>query len=109
MRRLARTPIVLAAVYLASWLLASWLAPDDRGAIGVKRVESVVSDVLACIGPLVAAAGFGRRDYLRRAWLLYGLSYAFLVPASVFRFLPVTPLNDAIHITSIVLCNVTGM
>jgi hypothetical protein len=51
------------------------------------RVEYLIMMALAVIGPLLAASCFDRGDHLRRAWILFAVSYAALFIQSFWRML----------------------
>ncbi len=71
-----------AAVFLlvfAALVAAALLGPGDAQTGSVLRVAVELTKVLALIGSAAAALAFDRGDYLRRAWLLTGGCYAFLL------------------------------
>jgi hypothetical protein len=75
LRFLAGLPFVVAAALILVWRLTAGSAAQAL----VMRVEIEGIKTLALVGCIVAAYAFDRGDYMRRAWLLSGSCYAFLL------------------------------
>jgi hypothetical protein len=81
LRKLAAIPASLAGVALA--LGAALRGPGSLA--GAYLVLGLASYTIAGAGALSAAAALGRREWLGRAWLLVGASFALLLPARLLR------------------------
>jgi hypothetical protein len=55
-----------------------------------RQIYLLLLEGLACVGPILAARTFEAGDYLRRAWLCFGLANAFLFASAASRFIPGT-------------------
>jgi hypothetical protein len=78
---------IVPGVGLALLAVAMALVPDRSL---VYAIAAPTVKVLAAVGAVLAATAFGPGDYLRRAWILYAVSYALLVLPD-FIFGPTAP------------------
>jgi hypothetical protein len=83
-RILAVFPLLWGAVFL----LGYGLLEDRPGLSGFVRTEIELVKVLGLFGCWSAALAFERADYLRRAWLLVGCLFAFLLPRDLIALVP---------------------
>jgi hypothetical protein len=104
-RALAIVPgVVVLAVFAALWAAG---APE-----AVVRLEIEAVKVIALAGCLAAATSFAESDYLRRAWNLTAVSFAFLLARDAFLLsgLAAQTAQADLLIGLLVLCsNIAGV
>lgn len=66
--------------------VAAWLLSPALGQTWVFRVEKMLTGLLVAAGCWRTAVGFGRGDYLRRAWSLLGVCYAIIGSVQLLPF-----------------------
>ena len=100
--------LLLAAVLIAAaGAVLLFIAPGDPIALAYKL--NTAWKLAASLGCFLAAAAFGRGDYLRYAWGAFGLSYAALEVRDVLLVLDVLGTDFFSLNLSQIVCNTAGV
>src|SRR5688500_14900837 len=80
--------LVIPAALVVAYASARWLTAGGASTSVVDSVTPLSAKMLAFAGCWAAAFSFRRGDYLRVAWLVYGVTYPLLAVASLMYVFP---------------------